>query len=205
MAKASILLLLLLVSILFMSMVSLMTLAAERENHSSSNSLGGILWSTDMAEGDLLAMADSSPVEEHTDEFSGGFSSLDGMLQWAIGMMGTRAFKWLLFRVLSFSLYFLYLLSLMCGCEKFSSVSLWGIIALWCWWIRSLWSCKVEGKSKWCSEIICRWTKKTSIGIKGDNLVPFVEFFTGLLCYCLLIIEGWRKLQPEHFGQNYLT
>ncbi|XP_039118177.1 hsp70 nucleotide exchange factor FES1 [Dioscorea cayenensis subsp. rotundata] len=85
MAKASILLLLLLVSILFMSMVSLMTLAAERENHSSSNSLGGILWSTDMAEGDLLAMADSSPVEEHTDEFSGGFSSLDGMLQWAIG------------------------------------------------------------------------------------------------------------------------
>ncbi|RWR74362.1 hsp70 nucleotide exchange factor FES1 isoform X2 [Cinnamomum micranthum f. kanehirae] len=48
------------------------------KNKSSS---GGVFWATAKDESELVTKADA---EEH-DEFEGGFSSLDGMLQWAIG------------------------------------------------------------------------------------------------------------------------
>ncbi|KAK9276392.1 hypothetical protein L1049_005925 [Liquidambar formosana] len=58
---------------------------ADRVNKSSS---GGMFWSTAKEEGDLLRKAeaeDSTTVANGNDDFDGGFSSLDGMLQWAIG------------------------------------------------------------------------------------------------------------------------
>ncbi|KAF8040994.1 hypothetical protein BT93_B3035 [Corymbia citriodora subsp. variegata] len=61
--------------------------AAERVNRSAST---GLFWSTAKEEADLVRMAD--PQEDPTaqavneqDGLDGGFSSLDGMLQWAIG------------------------------------------------------------------------------------------------------------------------
>ncbi|KAJ8645871.1 hypothetical protein MRB53_007619 [Persea americana] len=48
------------------------------KNKSSS---GGVFWATAKDESELVTKAEA---EEH-DEFEGGFSSLDGMLQWAIG------------------------------------------------------------------------------------------------------------------------
>lgn len=61
---------------------------AERVNNSSP---GGLFWSTAKEEEDLLRKAD--PNDDSTavasDELDGGFSSLDGMLQWAIGMLIT--------------------------------------------------------------------------------------------------------------------
>ncbi|KAI6686784.1 hypothetical protein NL676_032697 [Syzygium grande] len=60
---------------------------AERVNRSAS---AGLFWSTAKEEADLVRMAD--PQEDPTaqavneqDGLDGGFSSLDGMLQWAIG------------------------------------------------------------------------------------------------------------------------
>ncbi|KAK1571343.1 hypothetical protein Q3G72_015376 [Acer saccharum] len=65
------------------------TAMAERVNNSSS---AGLFWSTAKEEEDLLRKADpnddstaASVVNERDDELDGGFSSLDGMLQWAIG------------------------------------------------------------------------------------------------------------------------
>ncbi|KAL5732308.1 hypothetical protein ACOSQ2_032000 [Xanthoceras sorbifolium] len=65
------------------------TAMAERVNISSS---GGLFWSTAKEEEDLLRKADpnddssaASVVNERDDELDGGFSSLEGMLQWAIG------------------------------------------------------------------------------------------------------------------------
>ncbi|KAK2634695.1 hypothetical protein Ddye_029487 [Dipteronia dyeriana] len=65
------------------------TAMAERVNISS---LAGLFWSTAKEEEDLLRKADpnddstaASVVNERDDELDGGFSSLDGMLQWAIG------------------------------------------------------------------------------------------------------------------------
>lgn len=59
-------------------------MVAERVTNSSS---GGLFWSTAKEEEDLLRKAD--PNDDSTsaasDELDGGFSSLDGMLQWAIG------------------------------------------------------------------------------------------------------------------------
>ncbi|KAL6998842.1 hypothetical protein U1Q18_000010 [Sarracenia purpurea var. burkii] len=58
---------------------------AERANKSAS---GGLFWSTAKEEGDLARKAEaeeSTTVLNEMDEFDGGFSSLDGMLQWAIG------------------------------------------------------------------------------------------------------------------------
>ncbi|KAG1335107.1 putative hsp70 nucleotide exchange factor FES1 [Cocos nucifera] len=65
---------------------SLAASAEERENKSSS--LGSLFWATGKDESDLLPVVDSddpSAAESESDEFAGGFSSLDGMLQWAIG------------------------------------------------------------------------------------------------------------------------
>ncbi|XP_044462772.1 hsp70 nucleotide exchange factor FES1-like isoform X2 [Mangifera indica] len=64
------------------------TVTAELENNSSSASL---FWSTAKEEEDLLRKTEpnddssaTSVVSDH-DQLDGGFSSLDGMLQWAIG------------------------------------------------------------------------------------------------------------------------
>lgn len=60
---------------------------AERLNKSAS---AGLFWSSAKEEADLVRMADpqedptAQAVNEH-DGLDGGFSSLDGMLQWAIG------------------------------------------------------------------------------------------------------------------------
>ncbi|KAI9157747.1 hypothetical protein LWI28_027332 [Acer negundo] len=70
-------------------LIMTVTAMAERVNTSS---LAGLLWSTAKEEEDLLRKADpnddstaASVVNERDDELDGGFSSLDGMLQWAIG------------------------------------------------------------------------------------------------------------------------
>lgn len=58
---------------------------ADRVNKTSS---AGLFWSTAKEEGDLLRKfedEDSTGVANNNDDFDGGFSSLDGMLQWAIG------------------------------------------------------------------------------------------------------------------------
>lgn len=60
------------------------SVTAERVNKTTS---GGLFWATAKDESDLLRTAEadeSRPGDEH-DEFEGGFPSLDGMLQWAIG------------------------------------------------------------------------------------------------------------------------
>ncbi|ONK72142.1 uncharacterized protein A4U43_C04F16220 [Asparagus officinalis] len=52
------------------------------------SSLGGIFWATGKDESDLVAALeaeDPSAVDRDSDELAGGFSSLDSMLQWAIG------------------------------------------------------------------------------------------------------------------------
>ncbi|WOL16192.1 hypothetical protein Cni_G24974 [Canna indica] len=64
--------------------------AAEGPRANKSSSLGGLFWATGKDEGELLAMAESveepsAVVDDKTDEFDGGFSSLESMLQWAIG------------------------------------------------------------------------------------------------------------------------
>ncbi|KAL3511520.1 hypothetical protein ACH5RR_030921 [Cinchona calisaya] len=65
--------------------------AAEGLNNSGS---AGLYWSTAKEEGDLVRTADAAgdssllwddEDEDHRDFDAGGFSSLDGMLQWAIG------------------------------------------------------------------------------------------------------------------------
>ncbi|GMP57396.1 hypothetical protein CsSME_00021516 [Camellia sinensis var. sinensis] len=58
---------------------------AEGGNKSAS---GRLFWSTAKEEGDLVRKAeveDSIEVFNQKDDFDGGFSSLDGMLQWSIG------------------------------------------------------------------------------------------------------------------------
>ena len=72
------------------------TAMAERVNNSSS---AGLFWSTAKEEEDLLRKADpnddstaASVVNERDDELDGGFSSLDGMLQWAIGILFLLSF-----------------------------------------------------------------------------------------------------------------
>ncbi|KAK2980055.1 hypothetical protein RJ640_000121 [Escallonia rubra] len=63
-----------------------MSAMAESVNKSAS---GGLFWSTAKEEGDLVRKAEAdesaAAVLNDEDEFHGGFSSLDGMLQWAIG------------------------------------------------------------------------------------------------------------------------
>lgn len=65
--------------------------AAEKERANKSAAAGGLLWATGKDENDLLTAIDSddpSAVEDDaSDEFAGGFSSLDSMLQWAIGKL----------------------------------------------------------------------------------------------------------------------
>lgn len=73
--------------ILWLLLLFVATVTAERENKSSS---GGLFWSTAKEEGDLVRKPDANvdstaQVVDDRDGIDGGFSSLDGMLQWAIG------------------------------------------------------------------------------------------------------------------------
>nr|KJB40552.1 hypothetical protein B456_007G068900 [Gossypium raimondii] len=73
-----------LISLLLLFMATeIVTTSVERENKSSSAAL---IWSTAKEEGDLMhkaGHADDSTAA--ADDVDGGFSSLEGMLQWAIG------------------------------------------------------------------------------------------------------------------------
>ncbi|XP_010909422.1 uncharacterized protein [Elaeis guineensis] len=73
--------------VLLLLLAPLLAASAE-EGENKSSSLGGLFWATGKDESDLLPVVDSddpSAVESENDEFAGGFSSLDGMLEWAIG------------------------------------------------------------------------------------------------------------------------
>ncbi|OMO95852.1 Armadillo-like helical [Corchorus olitorius] len=70
----------------FLLLLIMATSWAERENKSSS---AGLFWSTAKEERDLVHKAGPSDVDDSAaaaaEDIDGGFSSLDGMLQWAIG------------------------------------------------------------------------------------------------------------------------
>ncbi|KAE8666010.1 ARM repeat superfamily protein isoform 2 [Hibiscus syriacus] len=73
----------LLASLLLFTVMAVATSSVERENKSSSF---GLFWSTAKEEGDPLhntGQADDSAAT--ADDIDGGFSTLEGMLQWAIG------------------------------------------------------------------------------------------------------------------------
>lgn len=84
---------LILLLLLFMEMETGRTLT-ERENISSS---AGMFWSTAKEEGDLVLKAagpaDDSTADGDGEDIDGGFSSLDGMLQWAIGHSDSTKLK----------------------------------------------------------------------------------------------------------------
>ncbi|OMO90050.1 Armadillo-like helical [Corchorus capsularis] len=72
----------------FLLLLIMATTWAERENKSSS---AGLFWSTAKEERDLVHKAGPSDVDDSAtaaaaaEDIDGGFSSLEGMLQWAIG------------------------------------------------------------------------------------------------------------------------
>lgn len=62
--------------------------AAAAEEKANKTSLGGFFWATGKDGSDLLTTLeaeDPSAVDRDSDDLDGGFSSLDSMLQWAIG------------------------------------------------------------------------------------------------------------------------
>lgn len=72
-----------------MLLLFLAAVTADRVNKSAS---GGLFWSTAKEEADLARKPDAeddlaAPVVDDRDGVDGGFSSLDGMLQWAIGKL----------------------------------------------------------------------------------------------------------------------
>ncbi|WJZ81858.1 hypothetical protein VitviT2T_001674 [Vitis vinifera] len=71
--------------LLLLAFVGAVMAQADRVNKSSS---GGLFWSTAKEEGDLMRKSEAQEstvgVNDNAD-LDGGFSSLDGMLQWAIG------------------------------------------------------------------------------------------------------------------------
>lgn len=85
----------LVVAMVMLTAVTTVTGVGEGEsvNKNKSSSSAGLFWSTEKDESDLMRKAepdhddDSSAalVNDH-DDIDGGFSSLDGMLQWAIGI-----------------------------------------------------------------------------------------------------------------------
>ncbi|URD81605.1 Nucleotide exchange factor Fes1 [Musa troglodytarum] len=80
---------LLLLLFLFSLLAAAAAAAAVDARANKSSSLEGLFWATGKDESELLAMMESkeepSAGEDEIDGFAGGFSSLDGMLQWAIG------------------------------------------------------------------------------------------------------------------------
>ncbi|URD81607.1 Nucleotide exchange factor Fes1 [Musa troglodytarum] len=79
---------LLLLLFLFSLLAAAAAAAAVDARANKSSSLEGLFWATGKDESELLAMMESkeepSAGEDEIDGFAGGFSSLDGMLQWAI-------------------------------------------------------------------------------------------------------------------------
>lgn len=71
-------------TILAIASASMMA-AAEVEQNKSDSGGGGLVWPTAKNEGDLLLPPDEEEEEEDYFDDEGGFPSLDGMLQWAIG------------------------------------------------------------------------------------------------------------------------
>lgn len=72
--------------LLFLASVGSVMAKADTVNKSSS---GGLFWSTAKEEGDLMRMSETQETTVGVDDdadLDGGFSSLDGMLQWAIGI-----------------------------------------------------------------------------------------------------------------------
>ncbi|KAL5998519.1 hypothetical protein ACLOJK_009462 [Asimina triloba] len=72
------------IALLLLATAAAAVAAAVLDDSENKSSLGGLFWATAKEEADLLAKAAASSAEER-DEFEGGFSSLDSMLQWAIG------------------------------------------------------------------------------------------------------------------------
>ncbi|KAF5746346.1 hsp70 nucleotide exchange factor FES1 isoform X2 [Tripterygium wilfordii] len=74
------------VSRVLVIMLLLLTVGAKDPNRNSTS--GGLVWSTAKDEGDLLGKTEpedaAAELNDH-EHLDGGFSSLDGMLQWAIG------------------------------------------------------------------------------------------------------------------------
>ncbi|KAG5521705.1 hypothetical protein RHGRI_034057 [Rhododendron griersonianum] len=72
------------VALWFILVASMVMIRAEvvRVNKSGS---GGVIWSSAEEEGDLVRKGDADGSTTLLEEVDGGFSSLDGMLQWAIG------------------------------------------------------------------------------------------------------------------------
>ncbi|GMI98114.1 hypothetical protein like AT3G51980 [Hibiscus trionum] len=69
--------------LLLFTVTAMAATSAERENKSSS---AGLFWSAAKEEGDLVHKSGYTDDSTATaDDIDGGFSSLDGMLQWAIG------------------------------------------------------------------------------------------------------------------------
>lgn len=74
---------------LFLSVTILISTGAAWASEGRVNkSAPGLIWSTGKEEGDLYRKPQSEEHEalNENDELDGGFSSLDGMLQWAIGI-----------------------------------------------------------------------------------------------------------------------
>lgn len=80
-----------LASWVMLSQLTLMVVIIRAGADSKNGSSGGLFWSAAKEEQDLLQEAEpkddstSSTLVNDVDEVDGGFSSLDGMLQWAIG------------------------------------------------------------------------------------------------------------------------
>ncbi|KAL8170625.1 hypothetical protein V2J09_022429 [Rumex salicifolius] len=66
----------------------ILSLAVASEDRLNKSTSGGLVWSSDKEEGELYRKTDSEDdtiTLNSNDEIDGGFSSLEGMLQWAIG------------------------------------------------------------------------------------------------------------------------
>ncbi|PKA59262.1 hypothetical protein AXF42_Ash001356 [Apostasia shenzhenica] len=74
-------------TVLLLLSLFLAAAAAAAEDRANKSSLAGILWATGKDESDLLADMESDDAVDGDvgDELAGGFSSLEGMLHWAIG------------------------------------------------------------------------------------------------------------------------
>ena len=69
-----------------------MAMAMAKADSVDNSSSGRLFWSTAKDEGDLMRLSEAQETTVGVDDnadLDGGFSSLDGMLQWAIG---TRCF-----------------------------------------------------------------------------------------------------------------
>lgn len=86
----------LLLLLFLFSLLAAAAAAAAEARANKSSSLEGLFWATGKDESELLAVVESkeepSAGEDEIDGFAGGFSSLDGMLQWAIGKAVTSIF-----------------------------------------------------------------------------------------------------------------